>query len=250
LKTTETIIMNLDPQTEFNQQDENTSNVPTGQFYIRAVGTTPSTELPKKENVSNTSTLPRENSSDSKPQSNQQKGNNNLNKVLLGGLLGATLGTLAAALANKKTAQGANLAAKGVGDAVKSVGEGVNVAARGVGDAAKTVAEGVNQGLVSPVVDAIKDTTEGAKKTLGSTVDQLKQTAEYVNPADREFAPQTTYVLIPVEKERIIERTIIVEPTLPTESGEDNFMPEEPNQQAQDSYQTNQFNEQNADYHE
>lgn len=242
--------MNLNPETEFEQQDENVGDFPTGQFYIRAVGRTANTELPEKESTSNTSTLPREKSSSSKPQTNEQKGNNNLNKVLLGGLLGATLGTLAAALANRKTAQGANLAAKGVGDAVKSVGEGVNVAAKGVGDAAKTVAEGFNQGLVSPVVDAIKDTAEGAKKTLENTADQLKQTAEYVNPADQEFEPQTTYVLIPVEKERIIERTIIVEPTLPEESGENSTMAEESYQQDRDSYQTSQSNEQTTDYYE
>lgn len=238
--------MKLDEQTAMNQLDE-TNSIPTeGQFYIRAVSTKKNTELPKNENI-NGASIPTEKSSDNL-QSKGQKGNN-LNKVLLGGLLGATLGTLAAALSNKKTVQGANLAAKGVGDAVKSVGEGVNVAARGVGEAAKTVAEGVNQGLVSPVVDVIKDTAEGAKKSLGSATDKLKQTAESVNSANQEFEPQMTYVLIPVEKERIIERTIIVEST-PNVDSEESVMPEELNQPSQDYDQVNQYNDQNSDFND
>lgn len=235
--------MNLDPQTVSNQQETNISSVPSGEFYIRAVSTKVNTDLPQTENINSTST-PQEKMSASAP-FNEQKGKNNLNKVLLGGLLGATLGTLAAALANKKTAQGANLAAKGVGDAVKSVGEGVNVAAKGVGEAVKTVAEGVNQGLVSPVVDVFKDTAGGAKKTLENATDKLKQTAEYVNPADQEFEPQTTYVLIPVEKERIIERTIIVEPS--SEELETNVKLEELNQQEENFDDlSSQFNEQTS----
>jgi gas vesicle protein len=240
--------MKLDEQTATNQQDKTTSSATDGQFYIRAVGTKKNTESPKNENINGTS-IPTEKSSDNSLQSKGQKGNN-LNKVLLGGLLGATLGTLAAALSNKKTVQGANLAAKGVGDAVKSVGEGVNVAAKGVGEAAKTVAEGVNQGLVNPVVDAIKDTAEGAKKSLESATDKLKQTAEYVNPADQEFEPQTTYVLIPVEKERIIERTIIVESAPKVDSEESAFMPEETTELSQNYDQVNQFNEQKSDFYE
>ncbi len=240
--------MNLEPQIAENQNNENFIGVPSGQFYIRAVGTNINTNSPKKE-MANNSTSSQEKVSTNQPQCNEQKGkNNNLNKVLLGGLLGATLGTLTAALANKRTAQGANLAAKGVGDAVKSVGEGVNVAAKGVGEAAKTVAEGVNQGLVSPVVDALKDTAEGAKKSIEGVTDQFKQTAEYVNPSDQEaFEPQTTYVLIPVEKERIIERTIIIEPTPPVESEPEAFTPEELTLQEQDNEQTFQFNEQTSE---
>ena len=238
--------MKLEQETAINQQDENNSIATDNQFYIRAVSTKENTELPKNESISDTS-IPTEKSFDNQLQSKKQKGNN-LNKILLGGLLGATLGTLAAALANKKIVQGANVAAKGVGESVKSVGEGVNVAAKGVGEAAKSVSEGVNQGLISPVVDVIKDTAE-AKKSLENTTDKLKQTAEYVNPADQEFEPQTTYVLIPVEKERIIERTLIVEAS-PTIDSEESVMPEELNQPSQDYDQANQFNEQNSDFND
>jgi gas vesicle protein len=240
--------MNLDPQTVSNQPNEDNSNVPLGQFYIRAVNKNQDTDLPRTESFDSSSTA-KGNNFTSKPQS-EQKGNNNLNKVLLGGILGATLGTLAAALANKKTSQGANLAAKGVGDAVKSVGEGVNVATKGVGEAAKTVAEGVKQGLVNPVVDALKDTAEGAKKSIEGTTDRLKQTAEYVNPNEQEFSPQTTYVLIPVEKERIIERTVIIDPTPSIESEQDNFMPESSYPRSQNDEPMSQFNEQNSEHQE
>ncbi|MBW4663526.1 MAG: hypothetical protein KME01_04880 [Chroococcus sp. CMT-3BRIN-NPC107] len=238
--------MSLDPQSTLSQQDENVSSIPVGQFYIRAVDTKSNSDLPKNASVSDNS-IAQEKKSDNKSQSNEQKGNN-LNKVLLGGLLGATLGTLAAALANKRTAQGANLAAKGVGDAVRSVGEGVNVAAKGVGEAAKTVAEGVNQGLVNPVVDALKDTTGGAKKSVENVADQFKQTAEYINPADQEFEPQTTYVLIPVEKERIIERPIAAETPMSIESEEGNLMSEDLTEQSQDNEQVSQFNERSSNF--
>ena len=128
------------------------------------------------------------------------------------------------------------------------MGEGVNVATKGVGEAAKTVAEGVKQGLVSPVVDAFKDTAESAKKSIESTADRLKQTAEYVNPNEQEFSPQTTYVLIPVEKERIIERTVIVEPTPYMEYEQNSSMSENLTPEIQEDEQMSQFNEQNSDY--
>ena len=103
--------------------DENIGSIPTGQFYASPAGTNTGTESPKEENSPGS-----KGQSDGQPAS---KGTNNgLNKALLGGLIGATLGTLAAALANKRTAQGANHAAKGVGKAAKSVTEGVNHAAK------------------------------------------------------------------------------------------------------------------------
>ncbi|WP_224684578.1 hypothetical protein, partial [Escherichia coli] len=52
--------------------------------------------------------------------------------------------------------------------------------------------------------------------------DQIGQTANDFNPNNQQPQPETTYVLIPVEKERVIERTIIVEPDL------ESTMPEVP----------------------
>lgn len=277
--------MSPDPQA-WNQQDETVSGVPSGQFYVRAVGTGIGA-VPRNENVgtiptgqfydrtagTNTGTeLPNEEKSSAPlPQTDAQpasKGrNNNLNKALIGGLVGATLGTLAAALANKRTAQGANHAAKGVGKAVKSVSEGVNHAAKGVGEAVKNVTEGVNHAVVGTVVDALKNTADSAKQSveasadMGQTADYMNR-ADYVNPADQQEDAQTTYVLIPVEK-RVIERTIIVEPPMPADSGETNFTPESVAPPAADSGEANftseevalpdneqasQFNQQTPDF--
>ena len=93
--------MNLEPETVLNQQNEDANSIHSGEFYIRAVSQNQNVDLPRTESFNSNSTS-KENNTATKPQSNEQKGNNNLNKVLLGGLLGATLGTLAAALANKK----------------------------------------------------------------------------------------------------------------------------------------------------
>ena len=264
--------MSQDPQA-WNQQDETVGGVPSGQFYVRAADTNTGT-VPRNESVSripsgqfyaraagtNTGTeLPNEEkSSANKPQTDAQPGskgkNNGLNKALIGGLVGATLGTLAAALANKRTAQAANHASKGVGKAVKSVSEGVNHAAKGVGEAVKNVTEGVNYAVVGTVVDALKDTADSAKKSVEASADKLGQTADYmnradyVNPADQQEEAQTTYVLIPVEKERVIERTIIVEPTMPANSGEANFTTPEEVAPLPDNEQASQFNQQTPDF--
>lgn len=264
--------MSPDPQA-WNQQDETVSGVPSGQFYVRAADTNTGT-VPKNENVSsipsgqfyaraagtNTGTeLPNEGkSSASKPQTDTQpasKGRNNgLNKALIGGLVGATLGTLAAALANKRTAQAANHATKGVGKAVKSVSEGVNHAAKGVGEAVKNVTEGVNYAVVGTVVDALKDTADSAKQSVEASADvgqtnDYRNRADYVNPSEQQEDAQTTYVLIPVEKERVIERTIIVEPTMP-ESGEADFTPEEVEGQMPNDEQASQFNDQTPQFND
>lgn len=257
--------MSQDPQA-WNQQDETIGTIPSGQFYLR-VADTGISDAPKSDvgiptdqfNVRPASTgigadLPRpENSPTSKGQSNEQpanKGKNNgLNKALLGGLLGATLGTLAAALANKRTSEAANHAAKGVGKAVKSVAEGANHAAKGVGEGVKTVTEGVNYAVVGTVVDALKNTAETAQKSVESSKD-LGQTANYVNPAQQQSQPQTTYVLIPVEKERVIERTIIIEEPTTPDTGEVDFTPDEFAQQMPDNQQTSQFDEQRSDFNQ
>ena len=81
----------------------------------------------------------------------------------------------------------------------------------------------------------------------------MGQTANYVNPADQQSEAQTTYVLIPVEKERVIERTIIVEDAgdeTPVAPSETSFMPEEFAQQMPVNEQTSQFNEQAPDFQE
>lgn len=262
--------MAQDPQA-WNKQDE-TIGVPTGQFYVRAVGTGIGT-VPRTENVGTIPTgqfytpstgsiggdIPTPgNNTTPQPQTDKQpanKGlNNNLTKLLVGGLVGATLGTLASALANKRTAQGANHAAKGLGKAVKSVGEGVNHAAKGVGEAVKTVTEGVNHAVVGSVVDALKDTAESAKQSVESVKDKIGQTGNYVNPDNQQPQPETTYVLIPVEKERVIERTIIVESdlesTMPEVPDVSDFTSDSVTDQMPVDGQPSEFNQQPSEFNQ
>ncbi len=108
-----------------------------------------------------------------------EKGMNpGVTRALMGGLIGATLGTLIGALANKRTSEGVNHAAKGVGVAVKSVAEGVNHATKGVGVAVKSVAEGVNHAVIGGAIDAVKDTSKGVKQSVTGAVEAAKGVAE------------------------------------------------------------------------
>lgn len=145
-----------------------------------------------------------------------------LAKVAIGGLLGATLGMLAGALAHKGTAQKVNQAVESVGNAVKGAAQGVNQTVKGVGDTVQSVAQGVNE-TVKDVGDAVKGATEGVNQTVISTVDTVKGTAQVVNDTVKDTvhsansaaedvkvsthqgakAPnkQTTYILVPMENE-------------------------------------------------
>lgn len=216
----------------FEQENTNTDPITTGMFYVRPVTTSVGAGLGMDDNIAsgadtNTSASIGENgnsSTNNHQSENQQtsKGSNNgLTKALVGGLIGATLGTLAAALANRRTSQGVNHAAKGVGQAAKTVGEGVTHAAQGVGQAVKSVTEGVNYAVVGGVADVVKNTAQQAQQAVAGATDAVQNSTqqggskEVANgEAGIEMQPetQTKYVLIPVEKERIIERTIIVEP--------------------------------------
>lgn len=152
-----------------DRQDENVRPITTGQTYVRLAGTSTGERVARDEN---SPTITRQ--ADTSPAG---KGiSPGLARALMGGLIGATLGTLAGALANKRTAQGVNHAAKGVG-------EGVNQAAKGVGHAVKSVAEGVSQAVIgnaADTVDAVKDTAEAVKPSVIGAADAVKDTAEGV----------------------------------------------------------------------
>ena len=174
----------IDNKLPLDKHQENTDLSATAQTYTRSTGTNIG-NVPRDENAPTISRQP-----DARPAS---KGiSPALARVLTGGLIGLTLGTLAGAFANKKTAKAVNHAAKGVGEGAKTVAEGVNHSAKGVGDVVKSVAEGVNYAVIGAVeslkdsaedveqstviaVDAVKDTTEDAKQF---TVDAVKDTAE------------------------------------------------------------------------
>ncbi len=154
-----------------DKQDENADPITTGQPYARSLDTSTGAELPRNENASTMTPQP-----DAQPADTGMS--TGLSRALIGGLIGATLGTLAGALANKRTAEGVNHVAKGVGVAVKSVAEGVNHAAKGVGVAVKSVAEGVNHAVIGGAVDASKDIAEGVKSSVTGVLDTVKDIAE------------------------------------------------------------------------
>ena len=210
----------IDNKLPLDKHQENTDLSATAQTYTRSTGTNIG-NVPRDENAPTISRQP-----DTRPAS---KGiSPALARLLTGGLIGLTLGTLAGAFANKKTAKAVNHAAKGVGEGAKTVAEGVNHSAKGVGDVVKSVAGGVNYAVIGAVeslkdsaedveqstviaVDAVKDTTEDAKQfavdavkdtaentkqsTVGA-VDAVKDTAENAKPSDAQssklYEPLTT----------------------------------------------------------
>lgn len=105
---------------------------------------------------------------------------NELYKVFIGGLVGATLGAIAGALLIKGATQKINQTVKNAGDTVKNASGNLNQTIKGIGDAIVTVAGGVND-TVKDVGDSVKDTTTGINETVKNTVDVLKGTASNMN---------------------------------------------------------------------
>ena len=170
--------MSQTPQT-LDKHDENADRITTDKPDARSAGTSIGAGLATDENVPTITRQP-----DAHPAGTGMS--TGLARVLMGGLIGVTLGTLAGALANKRTAKGVNHAVKGVGDGAKTVAEGVNHAAKGVGDAVKSVAQGVSYAVVGGLADAVKDIAEGAEQSVVGAVDALKDAAEDVKPSDNQ----------------------------------------------------------------
>jgi uncharacterized protein (TIGR02271 family) len=139
---------------------------------------------------------------------------NGLAKVAIAGVVGAVVGTVAGALANKRTAQGVNRTFKGVGDAVKGAASGVNRTFKGVGDAIKGVASGFNDN-VQGAGDAVKDTESGVNDTIKGaaedvklsvegTVDRVKDSLEDAKPSsDRDVKP-SEHQSVKLYEERLV----------------------------------------------
>jgi len=153
-----------------DKHDKNAEPITTSQPYTSA-GTSIGAGLDRDENGPTITRQPEARSPGSM--------STGLARALMGGLIGVTLGTLAGALANKRTAKGVNHVVKGVGDGVKTVGEGVN-------HAAKSVAEGVNYAVIGAVVDAVKDTAEDAKQAIAGAVDAVEDTAKDTKRSDNQ----------------------------------------------------------------
>ncbi len=166
-----------------------------------------------------------------------------LAKAAIAGLIGASLGAIAGALANKKTADTINRTVKGVGDifkgAAESVAKGVNSAVEGVVDTAKGTESVVNNAVKS-AVDQVKDTVETAKPvdTQGVQLsdnqsfklyeERLVADKKQVKTADisikKYVETQTAHISVPLKKERlVVEQTSPVDTETPVAAGEANF---------------------------
>jgi gas vesicle protein len=106
--------------------------------------------------------------------------NNGLSKILIGALIGGSLGAIATALTNKDAATRINQTVKNVGNAVKRASASVNDTVKDVGDAVKSVANNVND-TVTDVRNSFIDAYEGVNDTITSTVTAVKGTADHVN---------------------------------------------------------------------
>ena len=165
-----------DNQPTWNKPDESIDRLAASQSYTPTTGTSTGVRVVTEENQPTTMSQ-----SNASSVGTGMKGMNpTLARLLVGGLVGATLGTLAGALTGKKATNGFNHAAQGVGQALKTIGGGLSLTARGVGDAVKSVGEGVGQAVVGTTSDVVEGTTESLKPVVQGTLNAVKDTADNV----------------------------------------------------------------------
>lgn len=144
--------------------------------------------------------------------------------IAIGALIGATLGGLAGALANKRVVNGINQVIKDAGSSLKKTTSNVNVAVQDAGDAVFTITTNVTD-TVKDLGESVKQTADSVNSTVRETIDTVRSTAIDVNGTVRttldsvkdtteeliqpnestpakpevEIEPDTLYKLIPVE---------------------------------------------------
>ena len=137
---------------------------------------------------------------------------NGLAKAAIVGVVGAVVGTVAAALAGKVKAQRTNRTVKSVEDAVKDVAKGVNHTAKGTVDQVKDIEDA---GL------ADNQTFKLYEERLVADKRQVK-TAEV--SIGKHVETQTAHISVALEKERVVvERIVPVDAGTPVLLGEANF---------------------------
>jgi gas vesicle protein len=103
-----------------------------------------------------------------------------LAKVAIGALVGATLGGLAGALANKSVVDRINRTIKELGNSLKKTTSNVNDTVQDVGDAVYTITANVTD-TVRDVGETVKQTADSVNSTVRETVDTVRNTANDVN---------------------------------------------------------------------
>lgn len=132
-----------------------------------------------------------------------------LAKVAFGGLLGAVLGTVAVALANKKTGQDINRTVKSVGNAVKDAASGVNATVKNAVEAVSGVAKGANATV--DATDAVQATTEKvneikttASQPVVNATTQIQTPVAPTQPVDQRNADLSYDRLFRLHEERLV----------------------------------------------
>lgn len=110
----------------------------------------------------------------------QPSGGNNFSKIMIGALIGGTLGSIAAALANRQTAERVNQTIRSVGQTAKSAAETLNDSVRQVGQAVNQIAVTVNESA-QDVNSAVNSIAMNANTTAQDTIRTVQGAAAEVN---------------------------------------------------------------------
>lgn len=131
---------------------------------------THSNPLLTEESVNNNSTY-------SSATEGSNPNNSGFTKIAIGVFIGATLGGIAAALANRDVTERINQTIRGLGKTAKATADGLNDSVQRVGDAVNSVAVNINDAS-SEVNHAVNSVTTTVGSTVKNTVTTVKGTAE------------------------------------------------------------------------
>lgn len=129
---------------------------------------------------------------------------NGLARAVIGGVVGALVGTAAVALANKKTSDTINRTVKGLGDAVKAKAEDFNDTVKSGIDAAKGVVPGFNNTIVNGLGNAVKGVAKDAKTSVKVTEDLIKDTVEDAKPFNNQDVKISDQQIFQLYEERLV----------------------------------------------
>ena len=130
-----------------------------------------------------------------------------LSRAVIGGVVGALVGTAAVALTNKKTSDNINRTVKGLGDAVKAKAEGFNDRVKSGIDAAKGVVPGFNNTIVNDLKNTVKGVAKDAKTSVKVTEDIIKDTVEDAKAFNNQDVKISDQQIFQLYEERLVANT-------------------------------------------
>lgn len=152
---------------------------------------------------------------------------NALAKALLAGAVGALVGTVAGAMANKVKPGSVNKAVKDIGDAVKSAAKGVSENLVGAVDAIKDQVEDIQQPDAANFNPATAPAKAQDNQSYNLYEERLVAAKQPIKAGEvvigKHVETRTVQVSIPVDRERIFVERIAVNSQTPAEVGEAMF---------------------------